>query len=620
LAEIEITSNEQFEAWMWDKPIEWVQVIGLRAALRVLPLARLDSLKDHTSFQNEYTIPLSMFRALLASWFFCEYSKEQIGSELEEAARSAATTAALINGANHAEETQTISTGKPVKKAAIDIAAADVARAAAACAHFVNTASPPSDPNASRAPFLSARAVSNHDKSNVQSFWRAIDIDTKSLLKMASGPEGGAALLGAQLWPESTPDWAKMSWNDFQEDLKNRDSNWIHFCRWYEERLQGRKVGIASSAGVYDRIATQPDEWWHQGSEMVNRDIAEWVETARRQPPDEEIDPTSRSQETDADLSEFGQSGDGWAESLAALPDQPNGFSFEEVNGALAIKTSGNETDFDAARDPITRHLHAEAVRRASDFAAIGGKFDNQIGWRGMGPAASRLSSILAQGSEATAKRIAEVWADVVELGSFLEQDDAIRAGQSTFAETLDVEMRRSLVSLVTIASTYIRRYPTAATLEMEASVFKTGQDLVPQARLIVEGARQSGLVNKESAEILEASLRTADRSGVQGSKARTVGVQSSRNIVGASAKLIVAAYVGAVISGATPNSILIGNGVAFYLATEKAVVEIVKDLPDHVGLAFKAMIDRLKTDPPVPTLPEPPRLEPTPIRKRRDE
>jgi hypothetical protein len=61
----------------------------------------------------------------------------------------------------------------------------------------------------------------------------------------------------------------------------------------------------------------------------------------------------------------------------------------------------------------------------------------------------------------------------------------------------------------------------------------------------------------------------------------------------------------------------MIGNGVALFLATDRAIVEIVKDLPDHVGLAFKAMIDRLKTDPPVPPLPEPPRIE-SPVRKRR--
>ncbi len=306
-----------------------------------------------------------------------------------------------------------------------------------------------------------------------------------------------------------------------------------------------------------------------------------------------------------------------WVDPIVSLNDQPFGFSFKELDSQLAIARSGEDTDLSSSRDAITRHLHSEASRRASDFAAIGGKLDNQIGWRGMGLAASRLFSILALGPEAVAERIAEVWADVVELGSFLEQDNSIRSGQSTFAEPLDPEMRRSLESLVTIASTYVRRYPTAATLDMEAGAFKTGQDLVPQARMIVEGARQSGLLNRNDAGILEAILSTAVRSDVQGSKARTVGVQSSRNIAGTSAKFIAAAYVSLVMGAAASNSILIGNGVAFVLATEKAIVEIVKDLPDHVSLAFKAMIEKLKTDP--PALPEPPRLE-SPKDKRREE
>ena len=307
-----------------------------------------------------------------------------------------------------------------------------------------------------------------------------------------------------------------------------------------------------------------------------------------------------------------------WVEPIVTLDDQPNGFSFKEADSQLVIAASGNETDADAARDPVTRHLHAEAARRASDFAAVGGKLDNQIGWQGMGLAASRLAAILIQGPEATAARVAEAWADVVELGSFLEQDNAIHSGASTFADALDAEMHRKLESLITIASPYVRRYPTAATLDMEAGAFKTGQDLLPQARLIVEGARQSGLLNKNDAKTLAAILDTAERSDIQGGKARTVGVQSSRNIVGASAKTLAAAYVGAVLGAAAPNSLLIKSGLEFYLVSEKAVVEIVKDLPDHVGLAFKAMIDRLKTDPPVPPLPEPPRIE-TPIRRQNE-
>jgi hypothetical protein len=636
-----ITNRKELEARLSGKPRECVRVVAQRAALRVLPLMGFLFRSCFLKEEGKLDLAFAGFRINFILWASSRYPTREMG------AVSAAAAAATLR----ATSAVSFETATPSHASAAFAAAA--ARDPVSGALAVNAA----------ADLAASCAPARFDAADI---WADVEHDLK-FLENSNGDaaDNASALAGMAVWRDGAPDWAATEWVGLRKLLHDRDLNWDYLCGWYIGRLRGRPNGFSVLKGKGEaldiRVATQPDEWWKRGSEAVNRDIAAWVGVARLGEPREPnissfvvrflagrdasstineireafkeanydvLDKTLRGQ-----LSRLASDGrirrlskgvyeavvDGpphsegeppeWAQPIIALPDQPNGFIFRELDNQLAITASGHETDFGAGRDPVTRHLHAEAARRASEFAAIGSKLDNQTGWRGMGLAASRLSSLLAQEPEAAAGRVVELWADVVELGSFLEQDNAIRSGQTSFAEALDPEMRRPLESLVTVASSYVRRYPTAAALDMEAGAFKTGQDLVPQARAIVESARQTGLLNKIDAKALDAVLDTAERSDVQGAKARTVGVQSSRNFAGSAAKYAAAAaaiYGGAIVSAAAPNSILISNGVTFLLASEKAIVEIVKDLPGHVGLAFKAMIEQLKTDPPIS--PEPPR------------
>ena len=264
----------------------------------------------------------------------------------------------------------------------------------------------------------------------------------------------GKALAMLRLWQSSAPAWAEMAWDGLKVMLRSEglESGVIYVTGmtggWRVEK-NGFSVDTSTAAALDIRIATQPDAWWKRGPAAVNRDIAEWVEGARLGEPREPnvsgfivrllasregqftigeireafaeanydvIDKTMRGQLSRLasegkiwrvatgvyqaplvlsagvvpDGTNAGAIAEPWVEPIVTLDDQPNGFTFKEADNQLVITASGNETDAEAARDPVTRHLHAEAARRASDFAAVGGKLDNQIGWQGMGLAASR--------------------------------------------------------------------------------------------------------------------------------------------------------------------------------------------------------------------------------------
>lgn len=297
---------------------------------------------------------------------------------------------------------------------------------------------------------------------------------------------------------------------------------------------------------------------------------------------------------------------------------QPLGFDFHEIGGQFVITESGTSSDFDAADDQVTNQLHPEVLRRATSLADASAKLDNQLGWKGLADSANRLSSVLREGPLKVAERIIEVWTDIVELGTFLDQDNQIKAGSTSFVEPLAPETRRLLESLITIASPWVRRFPTAAHLDMESAAFQTGKELIEDARAIVIGAKESGLLRAEDAGLLGRVLDAAERSDNQGAKSKTTGIQSSRNIVIQTARKILPYYISAALGAAVPQSALLKPGTEFYLGAEKAIISIVSDMPSDISLAYRILLENVKETPVLPVPPSGKNVNQMKRRKKR--
>ena len=89
---VEISSRQELEEWLTDKPVEWAQVIAARSALRVFPLV-LDvaRLPDRVlPLGRKQGSILQVFRANLISWAARKFPAHEMGAAISGAARAAA--------------------------------------------------------------------------------------------------------------------------------------------------------------------------------------------------------------------------------------------------------------------------------------------------------------------------------------------------------------------------------------------------------------------------------------------------------------------------------------------------------------------------------------------------
>lgn len=89
---VKITSREELEAWLQDKPADWAQVIAARAALRVLPYAFAHDSNDSDKWMKESAI--AFFRAVALPLIAFDFPDRDMSETIHLAGRSLAATGA----------------------------------------------------------------------------------------------------------------------------------------------------------------------------------------------------------------------------------------------------------------------------------------------------------------------------------------------------------------------------------------------------------------------------------------------------------------------------------------------------------------------------------------------
>lgn len=298
---VAISSREELEAWLKDKPREWAHVVALRAALRVLPLPC-----DPAAFRGQpadLRLPLAVFRAgeMLSG-------ARKIPPAEIAAARSAAADGAAVNAAARAG-----AAAASYGSAAATAAAYASAYAAATVAYhaYASAASDAADHAARAAAALSAAstyaadspaayaATGNANRSAAHAaVWAALSGDCAQL-------EDGiapAALLDQLLWIER-PDWFQDAWGRAAKWLSRPEHGFAIWREWYFGRLEGLphafdRFDAAADEDFYRWIIGQNDDWWKREPAAVNADIAAKVEELRI--PDNTDDPASESLSAEA--------------------------------------------------------------------------------------------------------------------------------------------------------------------------------------------------------------------------------------------------------------------------------------------------------------------------------
>jgi hypothetical protein len=269
----QITSSEELEEWLKDKPADWAQVIAVRAALRVLPYAFGEGVPQ--KWVKDVVSPL--FRAIAISWAARNFPAHDMAAAAAYAARAAADAAA---------------------RAAAD-AAAYAARAAADAAAWAN-----------------------------------ISHDCDWLGKYSDSALAAQQMTSVGLWLAGEIDGWRAVWVHAAERLLAVDASYQVWIDWCNLRFEGGNDMAFDIPGDVDRTEDKKilarladatnEDFWDKGATYVNTTLQSWINEARERVAPKTIPP----QEPDAIA--YGLNGQGKLDRLPAsdqthlrdIPDQ----------------------------------------------------------------------------------------------------------------------------------------------------------------------------------------------------------------------------------------------------------------------------------------------------------
>lgn len=264
---VTISSREELEAWLDDRPYEWSLVIALRASLRVVPLA-IDPTK-WVDEQEAKRLSLAVHRAMVVSWAVARNTEN--AEELRDSALAACKTVMPFTNPSQSRAwsaTRAASVWVDTARLAADTnyASADAAYAGEAAAE-------------------SAAGLASEEAKESASYgaelWSSISTDCEELI------EGKlpANLLIHHLW-SNAPNWWFTSVNSAGKWLFDAGSGFNLWRVWFESRVRGIKTTFAlfdeeADEAFYRWIVGQDDDWWSREPDEVNAEIAAFIDGLR---------------------------------------------------------------------------------------------------------------------------------------------------------------------------------------------------------------------------------------------------------------------------------------------------------------------------------------------------
>nr|WP_321443846.1 hypothetical protein [uncultured Cohaesibacter sp.] len=277
---VQITSEEELEGWLQDKPVEWAQSIAARAALRVFPFVLRDqgSQSSRKALERSQGLTLLVFRANFISMAAGKYPDHDM-EDAALSARSAASAALYAPTADHDMEDAARSASSAASSAALSTAASSAALSTAASA-AASTAAARSAASAALSTAGSALSA-----AYAAALWRSFEADC--VWMEAHDDSGG--LIGQPLWPEGDadgmPDWVKQSLDRFAAYLEGeRKPEWRLILDWYRALVpmgRGARPHSAFGEDADVEIALKPKEFWtvteDRSAKQILREIGDIV-------------------------------------------------------------------------------------------------------------------------------------------------------------------------------------------------------------------------------------------------------------------------------------------------------------------------------------------------------
>lgn len=263
-----ITSREELEEWLKDKPADWAQVIAARAALRVLPhafaeVAPKEMVDDHT---------VMSIRALSVSWA----ARNLPGHDMTYATVAAANATSDI--AAHADAAL-------LYAGYAGAVATDAAYAFAVASHAAAHFAAHTPAHAVKEAATAARA-----SDAIYAVWENADHDCEWLERNAASTSAAEMLTHIELFPAGEPKgWRKVCSYALMR-LGALDPTYQVWIDWYNRRIEGHDAAFdipgdidrVHDKAILARLADATDEdFWGKGATYVNTTLQGWIDDAR---------------------------------------------------------------------------------------------------------------------------------------------------------------------------------------------------------------------------------------------------------------------------------------------------------------------------------------------------
>lgn len=606
-----IENTNTLEIWLESKSRIIARAMVTRAILRIVPLLSVDFevTKDKKRYRQYVILPV--FRTVARQWADVKYSGRSNPEHPSDRFQLD-----LISGVESASNSLYMGA---------DSVSRNAARAVAAATGGIRIDYPTSTKASFRQRAIEASAIAASAVRKITDrsiFWSAIESDASLL-------DSGISANKIATFPLWTPlidaeiQLISQHWDTMKTRLLATGEDWDVWTDWYDERLAGKEPRWDDIELLRAGI----------GGELFARNIRSYlVDASRENPGDfnlfikeniyekESINSEEKVKQHEAASGLKRKKIEDLIEQVRELENSAIGARIIERDDRLVIDPTGHETDKDAAGDPITAQLQTGILRRARAFTDTTHRLDNQFGWRGIHAVVMRLIEAIECDTNEIPARLGTTYETVVEIATFLDQDNMIVAGDRSGIDKLDPDARRQLSSLVVATAPWIRRFPSVRQLDDEAGAFLTRPELYEPSSAIVKANVNAGVLGLEDATALQLLLDAAQRGEFQGRKASARAFFSIRNLIAVSMTALLTVELGAigsVVAGSdsaimSPLARKIGHAL---IDGEVALAEFLAGEAADIRLAAFEIIRQAKSgklpqdfDTPIAPPPSPPR------------
>jgi hypothetical protein len=200
-------------------------------------------------------------------------------------------------------------------------------------------------------------------------------------------------------------------------------------------------------------------------------------------------------------------------------------------DGAFDVASPTTPADEATTTVPFFEHRLSEIRRNAEALDVLAAPMAEQSGWHGLAHAARLARNLLNRPAEEVARDVAPLWVLSTCLAAHIERSEDARTSHVGLTGPLDPILLQVLREFVFVAGPWVRRFPSARTLDDAAREHECPPDHVEPAIELFRRVREAALVRDDDARAVWIALDAGRGVSVPAAKVRSWAIGTVGNI-----------------------------------------------------------------------------------------